>query len=797
MPNDPIGYKLTFCKKLSALDNPVPGVAFEYLTLAHFDGIFINEIKCVSDYKKTCSDILQDGIKWGDLTADKQNKLNFLAHCEKQVVNIITENVNNDVLSNHDMPIMVVTLLNFSDENNCRSQKINSIKNALQNYIGNLSVDFGVYMPLSIEDLAIVFKSYTLESILKLITNLRNHKCFADVMNMYSVISLDTNSDKPAQIEEINTYIKIQAVPPTSFREIADNLPSVTPIGEERNYNDTKVAVGKYDMYHRISIKNTMNYYFNLYRNILDTNSCISKKLGVLSTETIVIKPLNESGEKNHFTNQFAFSGNINKQKSWNEWYRRFEECWNKEWDKGNKSETKKKYKEWFPTLYKFSGMLSGRAHRISHAVSSYKYFEPFWEFISEITKFIPEFIKSESKRENYNRSVLTVSDEIRSLITGIDDVFSTSFHDFEQSQKDGLCVHSAGKLMVAYRNFAEFLGNQLLSVIGHDGRHIYFSIVSAITETTKINRYDIKENKTNNTFLTIHMPFSNIYDFRAAIFKICHEIGHLIYVTDAEKSRFKDICNEGLEIESIRFSNPKIVHQLNKILDEFYEEFAADYYAIKILGLDVLYSDPKHDKDAVLNQIQEIFMTELNDKQRAGVNLRFQGIRLLLRLQPMLIRDKKHDLNLDSLIAWAYQPSDVIQELLNSVAENVIPVIGQVGSASVIVKEAVKYATDVKNVEEFIYLNTNISEKIFSPAALYILRQNEDVKLINDIYTILNKNKKENSEFPFQNQINFFKSYREHFFDYRSGSSSYRDDVVPFRDFLLAFTERRKYIEL
>jgi hypothetical protein len=813
MSQNHIGYKLSFCKKLSDVDNVVKGVSFTYRSLGHFDGIFIDKIYKIEEFGETCAEL----AKSRENKEIAHEKKRVLAHCEKQILNLIIEKDSKYIIEDKTKPIIAVTLLNcVASKLNCKASGCPKEKCDIRESLmdkNNKIIEEGVlyetFTPLSIESMVIIWKSDRIENIIKSISNLRNNSCFKYVVNIYSIISIDSTIKGKCAAEDINAYIKIQAAPTSNFNKIRESLclflnnNTKTSDGKDnvdKVCTDEKVCVGKFDLTFQISIKEiTLENYMILYDKVLDTSVEDVKNLGILSTETTLVYPLGLD------TGEYKKPDGL-KKTTWKTWEKGFEDKW-------KIKENQVKIKKRFPTLYKFSGMLGGRAHRISHAVSSYKYFSGFWEFISNFTIAIPEYIISDMK--NQDKNVVQIDHELRSLISGIDDVFSISFHDFEQSQKDALCVHSAGKLMVAYSNFAEFLGYPILKELSqYTKENVHFSIVSSIIETTQITEIPITTNQIEKSFFTIQMPFSNIYKFNAAIFKIAHEIGHLNYLSDEIIPNFAEQCYGKLVKRNLKFLNPKVKEVLFPKIKRFYGEFAADYYAVKVLGIDTIGTTVGiGDKTLVINQIKDVFNNERSgDDLETDDEYRFDGIRSILEIDPKIKYDEKDIPDLVINFVEGVSAENKIYKTFFDISSEVVPDITEelnleknsgdilrivffliritVSVVKLFVKLIVKLLTYVQDPDKFITNNSELCKHIIPIFALeYLLKNNKNIKNTRDTL--------ENSGLD-QKKKDFFKSFKEGFFKHippdknkRKNIEPLPDKIDPLYDFILAFTER------
>jgi hypothetical protein len=647
-----IGYKLTFCKKLSDKRNTVDNKAFDYRVLGHFDGLFVDEINEIKQFGETCADFTRKELSKIDrnLSDDEKNnlikkaeeKLHILSHCEKQVLNLLTDKINDNNKSfwSSQFPVTVVSLINCEKSGCAKDDCV--IRNYL-NLVNPVNYAFQVFKPLSIESLAIVYKASTVNDILAALSELRKADCFDEVSSIYSIISLKKDG-VDCSAENINIYIKIQAIPSCGFRTIYEKIHTYCE-NNNLSCDNAFTSFGKYDI--TLCIKSNkkvkLNDYIKLYDEELNTFSekkksgpsvgdreiqeyIDPKNPGILSTETVFLSTADDKNPNFVLETQ-------PRENPWSKWNGRY----NREWTKLGKER---------PVFNKFSRMLGERAHRLLHSFSSSKFFSAFWEFIAAFTIKIPRFIEQEPDKRY--EAMMQVGEEIQSLIAGIDDVFSTSFHDFEQSQKDALCVHSAGKLMVSYRNFAEYIGVSFLGLSNYRN-HAFHSIVSDISEKTYISeikvekrtKRDINDGNTiaevdnvDMRFFTIHMPYSNIYNFTAAIFKITHEIGHSFKtpIPSKTKDEYFEKCIEALTQNDNFLFNDKEKKDVEKYAITFYEEFAADIYAIKALGIDKLYQNVnKHQKRIIKDRIAYMFegirLSDLSKK------LRISG--LVLALDP------------------------------------------------------------------------------------------------------------------------------------------------------------------
>jgi hypothetical protein len=636
-----LGYKLTFCKKLSDLANPISGESFDYRSFGHFTGFFADPIRSIKEYDETCAERAEKITPNDtDITIQtKKAKLDTLAHTEKQVLNIVADSDNCDIFEKHTHPVVAVTLINCHDTKcsveNCKLRDFfNTKKNDYPDVI------YQIFKPLSIETLVVVFRSNKLSNILDFLSDFRH--CHNEVVNLYSIISLDKECASSCESEKINALLKIQELPFVNFEKVVQKLnDEITVKFNESDLKITEqfkfVSVGKHDITLHLSGNLPLNRFIELYNGILNTLAKSINSSGILDSETVFLTANIDIFEDVRVPDPLRKddSESSTDKYKWEPWQEKFKNNWHKLYHiTGNN------YKDSFPLLFKFSNMLWERTHRIAHTASSEKFFVGFRDFVGNFTQDIPRFLRKIHPTSEIKMPEIIIGNEIDNLINGIDNVFSTSFRDFELAQKDALCVHSGGKLMLAYRNFAELLGESFKKNLkldeGEDKTEIYYSVVSQINKTTEISYLKIPEGDRipNRNYLTIEIPYSDIYNPAFCIYKMAHEIGHLYTPHYNDLNTFLKTCKKFIQTQF--FFSAEDWEDLELHLKIFYEDFNADMFAIRILGLDNAYNvkvysnaTPNNEKSVLYRKFYEGLL-----KSSQMIDTEYSDIPLLLRLK-------------------------------------------------------------------------------------------------------------------------------------------------------------------
>jgi hypothetical protein len=462
MKSKKIGYKLTFCKKICDLYNPVDGTKYPFRTFGHFDGFYVKPIHDIVDFENNRYMDIDEVKENGKLKNKFSHELHDKYHSEKQTINLL-EPLSSDLTGstfdifsskmNREQPIIVITIVN-SYQNAMSVQNVAAyIMKSIHLYH---AVSFSVYETFAIEDCVIVFRSNGLNSIIKALDNMRKSKDFKAI-NLYSIVGLAWSKLEEERMimqssiikENLYASIRMYVRPSANFKKIEEKLDKWEELHDDINYISVDKSIpkysfmtmGRYDMqvcFHFRNVFRFMSLFDELNPGQLPKEHpfrCI------ISTETTIMCELGVDDPNRDYFHNEKTQRDIAIQVWLNEFNKKMDDRLKEIERTYDEERFRRLQTKWIVDIQNPVYMLIERAHQLYHAASSHKYASIIHEFARNFTRNIPDFLNRED--------ILVTTDNIQNfifkIISNIDDLFSVSFRDFEYSQKDGMYVHASG----------------------------------------------------------------------------------------------------------------------------------------------------------------------------------------------------------------------------------------------------------------------------------------------------------------------------------------------------------------
>jgi hypothetical protein len=506
---DLMGYKVTFCKKLIDLRNPVDGRRFPYRTFGHFDGFIVKDAYSITDFEVNRDENISILSKNVSSSPDQGSLSNLdLFHCEKQTLNLLIPppDVFSDVESVCNQKTFSYAKANIFDESLDATKQIvvfsivNSYMEDLSIIQGNYKIDhyckiickennkvelsYCIYKTFSIEDYVIVFRSNSVQSVFRVLKMIREDDDLKPA-NVYSVIGLSRGDGAHIIPEHLYANVRMYIHPKANYETIRAELSaddiikqnsgvSLLNVQTSRNKDSETLpyffsSMGRYDLVASYQFTN-INTFLSLF-DILNPGMQSNNETYhyILYTETTIMnriddnpyrippEPVDEPSSIScaDWIDQYKKSRDESKD-IWIEQEYKAQNLANKGSNSARKelqSEIERKAdKKWGKTLDNAAYLLIERIHQLHHAVSAHKYAEDLTDMAKKFTLDIPKFIGSKELKISTEAACTFIGH----MIGNIDDLFSMSFRDFEYSQKDGMYVHSFGKLLWCLRSYIQ-----------------------------------------------------------------------------------------------------------------------------------------------------------------------------------------------------------------------------------------------------------------------------------------------------------------------------------------------------
>jgi hypothetical protein len=625
-----------------------------------------------------------------------------------------------------------------------------------------------------------------------------------DAVDLYSIISLDCrNTDRnkvpntDAEKDKVCASLKMYLNPTANYRKIEDEIKKITKnigtgIDSPKAENLSYMSYGRFDLklIMQICKLSDLMSAFDVINPHEGSKEPFDK---IISTDTTIMTdlPLSYSDKQVGSSDPDSL---VN---------------WLKIINDGNGV-----IKDNLTNVSELLYLLIERIHQLHHATFSHKYSgfvnEFCIRFINHVSNNYPDSIT--------NTELIYI---VKNIIENISNVFSHSFRDFEMVQKDGLYIHSSGKLLIAFKKYvnneisiAKNLKHSITStliVLSEDekkhknqfeNRQILVMSAMQYSVTNQTKRFTEGKLITNYDIITVPPEF--LFDLPISLIALTHEIGHsLDYNNQLSILLYKYSTKRYVENQRayglFNTSEQKIMNFYAYFLNDFF----ADTYCFYSMGW-ISLTNIKH-SDNIYNIYTKFIDKATPSSEVNGLHIPLRRIAIQYILLKLQYRnsDEFRTLNVsnsfqnltNSLYKITYKNNDfdinTHSTAINSTAKNILELKN-------------KYEKD-NNKHDVAYL-INLIDEEFKKQELY-KPKNKKIVIFNDLlgdFTMIMHIILETYDFFEKNLLTPFNNIKQQIADNNCELKQYCESIITSYDdddkvsdinFNILFTLLKNYV--